>query len=677
MAKYSKYVFKFYLLINFKYVTYYLNLLEQRMQDLQNSESNDEIDLRELFIILWAYKLFIACTSALGIMYGGYYALNTDKEFSSTAIFKLDEKGPGDISLSGELSSLASLAGLGDGSNTSALQIDQVTGRIFIQNLDAKLNFQADPYFNTYNPNLVDPIWKSLIKRAIGWQKSSTDTQETIWQSIVASYSKNVVFGKTKDGALKIVVSHVNPQRAAEIANVIMDEIISNTKNKKDADQDQQLSYLSNTLAKALSDLEVSQSNLKEFALENSALPLESFAAGSLQLDALREQFSRASELHEAVAALSLILQNNKTDQNNYLALRQKFPIVDQVEFRRVLGQNEIISSWSWPEASTVSAVFDTLSERKSRLQSQINASQINAERSGLALENFARLEREAKVAEATYTVLIEQVKAQSMVAGFRPDKTEVYEYASASISPSAPKRSLMLVIGAVVGLFVGAVLSLVLALRRNVYYSKKSLIIGVQARFAASVKTLLPLRNSNLDDINKMLMKKSRTILRDLAVEIHKSAATQIVVTSSRAKMTGNGVARALASYMQSESMKVAVIDFSSRVKKLDIDGERLSVGSFVVAEGAGHISVLRPDGDLAAMELLSHKDFWEKIQSLNLTFDLVFLCADGSDVISLLSALEGQRTYHITLARSKNTKSATLTHMRSLLPIQGLLYD
>ncbi|MDB9892109.1 Wzz/FepE/Etk N-terminal domain-containing protein [Amylibacter sp.] len=647
------------------------------MQDLLNSKSNDEIDLRELFITLWAYKLFIAGTCALGIMFGCYYTLNADKEFTSAAIFRLDQTKSGGISGGGELALLASLSGFSSDFASTVLPTDQITGRLFIEKLDTKLNFQADPYFNTYNPNSVDPIWKSLIKGAIGWQKSSTDPKEAIWQSIITKYSKNIVLEETPDGSIKIMVTHVNPQRAAKIANGIMNEVISTTINKKDTEQDQQLSYLSNTLAKALSDLEISQSNLKEFTLENNALPLKSFTAGSLQLDALREQFSQTSELHEAVAALSLILQNKTTDQDNYLLLRQKFPIVDQVEFRRVLGQNEIINSWNWPETSTVSAVFDTLSERKSRLQSQINTSQINAERSALALETFNKLEREARIAEATYTVLIEQVKAQSMLAGFRPNKTEVYEYASASVSPSAPKPSLILALGAVLGLFVGGVLSLVLALRRGVYFSKNSLKIAVQARFTASVKTLLPLRNKILDDGNTMLMKKSRPILRDMAVEVHKNAATQVVVTSSRAQMTGIGVARALASYMQSESMKIAVIDFSSRAKKLDIDGERLSVGSFVVAESAGQISVLRPDRDLAAMELLSHKDFWEKTQSLNSTFDLVFLCADNGDAISLLSALEGQIIFHVTIARTKKTKSATLMHMRSLLPIQGLLYD
>ena len=282
------------------------------MPDLQNSEFNDGIDLRELLLILWAYKLFIASTCALSIMYAGYYVLNANKEFSSTAIFKLDEGSADRASLNSDLSALTAISGRGINMNDSNLPIDEVTGRIFIENLDDKLNLQADPFFNTYNPNSVDPIWKSLIKRAIGWQKPSTNTQEAVWQSIVATYSKNVLLNKTMEGSVKLSVTHVNPQRAAEIANIIMDEIITNTKMRKDIALDQQLSYLSNTLAKALSDLEVSQSNLKAFALENSALPLESFAEESLKLDALREQFNQTSVLHEAMSALLLMLRTKQ-----------------------------------------------------------------------------------------------------------------------------------------------------------------------------------------------------------------------------------------------------------------------------------------------------------------------------------------------------------------------------
>ena len=647
------------------------------MQDLLNSESSDEIDLREMFLSLWAYKLFIACTCVLGIVFGIYYFLNTDKKFTSTAIFKLSFTDNSTSPLAGDIGLLANMAGIQSGFNEKKLPIDQITGRIFIEQIDQTLNLQSDPFFNTYNPNSVDPNWKSLIKRTIGLQSSSFDAQEAMWQVIVAGYFKNVELEETPTGTIKVTVTHVIPQRAAEIANSIMHTIIANEKIKRDKQQEKQLSFLSGTLAKSLIDLEVSQSNLKEFALKNSALPLENFTAGSLELDLLREQLNRTSELQEAVGALSLILQNKTISQNDYLTLRQQIPIIDQVEFRRVLGQNEIINSWTWPKASSVSAVFDTLTERKSRLVSQINVSQANAERSALALETYGKLAREEKIAEATYTVLIEQVKAQSMAAGYKPDNTEIYEYASVPTSSSSPNQKRVLAFGGMLGLSFGLLLSLLFARIRGVYYSKKSLKIGAQARFTASARALLTLRNKSLNEIKTILVKKPYSVLRDIVLEIHKSDEKQVVVTSSHAKLTGNDVARALASYMQSDKIKIAIIDFSLKTKKQNINDEQLSFGSFVVTESSGQISALRSHSNLPTIDFLINKDFWQNIQALNSTFDLVFLCADNADAISLLTAAEGQKTFHITLARTKKTKSTSLIQMRSLLPIQGLIYD
>jgi uncharacterized protein involved in exopolysaccharide biosynthesis len=646
------------------------------MQDFLNTNPNDEIDLKKLFITLWTYKFFIASTCALGIILGGYIALNMNKKFTSVAVFKLDQANSGNISIGDELGAIASLAGIKT-NQPGTLPIDQIMGRVFIQNLDKKVDFLTDPYFNTYNPNSLDPVWKSLIKRIIGWKKTSKNPQEAIWQNILTTYSKNILLRATENNSIEIIVTHSKALRAAEIANIIMEEIIYDTRQKRNAEQDEQLSYLSETLAQALSDLETSQSKLKEFTMKNSALPLESFAAGSLQLELLREQLNRTTELHKAVSALSLILINERTDRSNYLSLRQKFPIVDQVEFRRVMGQNEIISSWSWPETSTVNAVLDTLSERINRLQSQINTSEIAAKRSGLALKTYAKLQREAKISEATYTVLIEQVKAQSMIAGYRPNKTEVYEYAAPSVNPSAPNRNLIIAFGAIIGLLLGALLALIIAHLRGVYCSKNYLIAEVQARYMINVKTLMLLRNKSLKDVNTILKRKPQAALRDMAVGINKSGAAQVIITSSRAKMSGNDVAQALASYMQSEKISIAIINFSSSTKNQNIDTERLSIGSFVVTESIGNVSILETGRDMVAMELLSQRNFLKDTKSLNSTFDLVFLCADNRNAISLLSALEGQPAFHIIVTRTKSTKSTTLAQMRSLLPIQGLLHD
>ena len=645
------------------------------MQALVKPNTYDEIDLRDLFFALWAHKLLIAFAVAFGIIGGGYYSLTAKKEYRSVAVFKLDSDSPNGLSLSGDLEALAAIGGIGV-NVANGLALEKITGRIFIQTLDKKLNFQNDQYFNTYNPYATEPFWKSRIKRAIGWQSTSLSDQEAIWQGIVSKFSNSVSVDHKSGGSVKISVIHENPLRAAEIANAMMNEIISAKRKKNKADVDEKLSYLSNSLAEALSTMVLAQSKLKEFALENSALPLESFQVGSLELDTLREQFGRTSELHAAVAELMSVLQNRTVGQDDYVSLREKFPVVDQVEFRRVLGQNEIISSWTWPETSSVAAILDTLTERKARLLSQIKAAQVDAERSGRALETFAKLERESKIAEATYQVLIEQVKAQSVIAGYRPDQSEVYEYASPAIASSSPRRSLALALGAVLGLFSGAGFSLLWSLWRDVHYSKKSLQSGAQAQFTASVRDLMPLRNKSLNEVEVMLSKKPLSTLRNLAVEVNKSSARHIIITSSRAKLKCMDTAKALACYMQLDGVKVAIINFSEKSKKIDTKEERSPVGSFL-AETGGHTSILWPDGDLPAIELLSRREFLKDIQSLHSTFDLVFLCADDVDAISLLSALEGQKTFHIMVARIRHTKSKVLTSMRLLLPIQGLLHD
>ena len=83
------------------------------MQDTPNSNSNDGIDLRELVLILWAYKFLIASICALSIAYSGYYALSLKKEFTSIAIFKLDSEKSGGFSYGSDLELLNKFAGFG------------------------------------------------------------------------------------------------------------------------------------------------------------------------------------------------------------------------------------------------------------------------------------------------------------------------------------------------------------------------------------------------------------------------------------------------------------------------------------------------------------------------------------------------------------------------------------
>mgnify|MGYP000371138293 CR=1 FL=1 len=61
-------------------------------------------------------------------------------------------------------------------------------------------------------------------------------------------------------------------------------------------------------------------------------------------------------------------------------------------------------------------------------------------------------------IAEATYTVLIEQVKAQSMIAGYQPNRSQIFEYAAPPLKESTPNLKHSLIIGLILGLFFGTI---------------------------------------------------------------------------------------------------------------------------------------------------------------------------------------------------------------------------
>jgi uncharacterized protein involved in exopolysaccharide biosynthesis/aspartate carbamoyltransferase regulatory subunit len=642
------------------------------MQNSSTLEKNKEIDLIGIFLIFWNYKFFIILISVLGIILGGIKALDSPKIYTSVAVFKLAPDKNTNNSSGGELGAILSLAG--NSKNSVRITDDQIKGRVFVKKLDKKLKFRNDPYFNRYNPNAVDPYWKATIKQFVGWQKPELDKEEMVWQSVSSAFARNVkIVSKSSADIVQIFVTHKNSVRAANIANHIMQTIMDGMHEKKVNEQDQQLEYLSLALARSLFDLESKQTQLKNFVLKNNALPLETFTAGSIELDNLREKLKKTTELYNSVEKTLFLVQKKTITEKDYLLLRKEFPLVDQVEFRRILGGSEIVSYWNWPSEVSLKGVISTLKERINRLNIQIQSTQNEAERFGKNLETYTALEREATIAEATYTVLIEQTKAQSMIAGYSPERSEVYDYAVPSSTPSSPNRKLVMVLGAMLGFFIGSTIAFIHSSYRNVHYTKKSLILGSKAKFTASIKTLLPLRKKSFEQKQILLNKKPYIMLRDLVLEIHKNGSRNLVITSSRAKLTGIDMALILAGYMQKETIKVAILDLSKKQNYKNINKENI-IETFIVSEKFQNVSILSPNSTYDAM---SQKDFIENIKLLTSTFDMVITCADDYDAMSLLRASQNQNFFHITLARVKHTKLDVLPKMHNLLPIQGLLHD
>ena len=642
---------------------------------VMHREINDnEINLREWFLAFWAHKAIITIFLFAGIYFSGYYSINLPKKFTSTAVFKVDSDNSSSLDFGLNSPEITNLLGINTLPST-AISKDEVEGRIFIQDIDKVLNFKSDKYFNTYNPNTIDPLWKTIIKKILSYKKDRINIDEAIWQNIIYVYSKSVEIDTTISGATKIEVIHENPFRAAEIANHIMERLITKsieTRNKKSADQ---LDYMARTLAKSFTELEAAQSKLKIFALENSALPLEAFAASSLELEELRVQLRRTTKLLNACVALKEQLEANQTGKFDYISLREKFPVIDQIEFRRILGLSETINSWSWPNVYSVSTVINNLSERLNRLQSEINLSQVDAAKYGEEQEKYLNLEREAAIAEASYTVLIEQVKAQNMVSGYRPDQSKIYDYAVPSINASSPNRNIIMAWGAFIGLFIGILISFIIITKRGVFYSISSIIEASQPRLSASAKNLKSLKYKKMPSVRDILFSNVKNTLCNFALELEKSDAHKIIISSLKSKIDSKSFAKYLATYMETKNSKIAIINFSQ--KKLNNEKQSILDDTFIESENIGQISLLDYYSPPNVSDYSSKKNLQNNINLISKKYNFIFICVDDNEIISLLRILEKNKLFHIMLTRTKKTKTDLLSDVRSLRDIQGLLYD
>ena len=106
-------------------------------QDINNNGDN-EIDVGEIFLTLWAYKFIIILTTTLSLAFGLQYFLNTEKKFTSSAVFRLSGSSPDNSMSSNGLASLVGISVLG--SQAKILNKEEITGRIFIEELNIKLN---------------------------------------------------------------------------------------------------------------------------------------------------------------------------------------------------------------------------------------------------------------------------------------------------------------------------------------------------------------------------------------------------------------------------------------------------------------------------------------------------------------------------------------------------------
>jgi LPS O-antigen subunit length determinant protein (WzzB/FepE family) len=187
---------------------------------------DDEIDLRELFSVLWAGKKLIVGITAVFALAAVFYALSVPNQYRATAIVSPAQDSGGGLSGAlGQLGGLASLAGVSiGGGESSEAQVAQeiMRSRGFIEKFIAENNlavevFAAEGWDMASNQLDIDSdlydIGSSQWVRDIPAGKALVPSGWELYEKFSEMFS---VSEYKKTGMISVSVEYFSPQLAKE-----------------------------------------------------------------------------------------------------------------------------------------------------------------------------------------------------------------------------------------------------------------------------------------------------------------------------------------------------------------------------------------------------------------------------------------------------------------------------
>ncbi len=221
-------------------------------QRLITKEYDNEIDLRELFSVLWSGKIKIIVITAIFAIGSVVYALSVPNQYKATALLAPAQSDGGGISSAlGKLSGLASLVTIGGGeSSESQVAQEIMKSWNFIEMFIAKNDLEVEVY------------------AAEGWHKDSGELQinqdryntesgqwltedsdgniapPTSWQ-LFKKFSKMLSVSEDKiTGLVSVSIEYYSPQIAKEWLDMYVSLINEHMQSRQVAKVSNNISYL-------------------------------------------------------------------------------------------------------------------------------------------------------------------------------------------------------------------------------------------------------------------------------------------------------------------------------------------------------------------------------------------------------------------------------------------------
>ncbi|MGE6810755.1 MULTISPECIES: Wzz/FepE/Etk N-terminal domain-containing protein [Pseudoalteromonas] len=213
------------------------------VQSHNNNIADDEIDLRELFAVIWQGKWLIIAITALFAVASVVYAINQPNIYKSEALLApAEQEGSGGLAgLAGQFGGLASLAGVnlgGGSSNKAQLAIEVLKSRQFTSDFIQKHNIL---------PDLMAAKTWDMQTNTVVYDSEMYDAQNNKWlreveapfkpepsmQEAFKVFSKIISASTDKEsGMVTVSVEHVSPSVAQQWVSWLIEDINKSMKER-------------------------------------------------------------------------------------------------------------------------------------------------------------------------------------------------------------------------------------------------------------------------------------------------------------------------------------------------------------------------------------------------------------------------------------------------------------
>ena len=245
-----------------------MNKPQQPMQGFpQEHYADDEIDLKELFGVLWEGKLIIAAVTGAAAVIAVIVALAMTNIYRSEALLMPASGGDGMGSLAAKYGGLASLAGInlggGGAGDKTTLAIEVIKSRQFLQSFiekrDILVPLMAAEGWNRGDDTLeIDDDLYDIETQQWIREVDPPKTPEPSLQEAHEVFTKLVSVSQDKEsGFVSLAIEHVSPSVAQQWVTWLVEDVNDIIRQQDVAQAERSIAYLKEQIAStSLADLQ-------------------------------------------------------------------------------------------------------------------------------------------------------------------------------------------------------------------------------------------------------------------------------------------------------------------------------------------------------------------------------------------------------------------------------------